>query len=106
MWRFSDTMAKYAEQASEPDGSEIYSNNAEMILRMIDEKCKFSDYGLYSDYLDLKTASTISPTTWPMIESQSEELVPLHSTHLGIVSLFPPTEPPGVAHISYPFTAS
>lgn len=82
-------MAKYAEQVSDPEGSEIYTKNAEMILRVIDEKCTFSDYGPYADYLDLQPAATISPTTGLLIESQSEELVPSHSTHLGLVNLFP-----------------
>ena len=89
MWRFSDTMAKYADQVSDPEGSEIYSKNAEMILRVTDEKCKFSLYGVYADYLDLQPAPTISPTTGLLIESHSEELVPSHSTHLGLVNLFP-----------------
>jgi hypothetical protein len=39
MWRFSDIMAKYAERLSDPEGSRIYSKNAEMILRVIEEKC-------------------------------------------------------------------
>ncbi len=61
MWRFSDIMAKYAERVLDPEGSITYSKNAEMILKVIEEKCYFYHYGLYADYLDLQPAPTISP---------------------------------------------
>ena len=89
MWRFSDIMVKYAERVGDLEGSRTYTKNAEIILRVIEEKCRFDHYGLYADYLDLQPKPNISPSTGLLIESQSEELVPSHSTHLGLVNLFP-----------------
>ena len=46
-------MSKYAEKVDDHENVKFYRENADKIIKVIEDKCFDRTYGLYSDYLDL-----------------------------------------------------